>query len=141
MGIGNTTPSAALTTALGVPSTPPGRSPDELPRNTAAGQKALDINAFNPHDGLDLFSKAGGGNRRFHIPRGVPDFRRLTLPPRLYARIPPIRGTGPLRRPVPLGLDPLPDWGMRMGESAGAALAIPIIESARRLSFGNGNLC
>ena len=48
MGIGNTTPSAALTAALGVPTCKiPGRSPDELRRNTAAGQKALDINFPN----------------------------------------------------------------------------------------------
>lgn len=157
MGIGNTTASAAITAAAaGVPpgettGQGTGRSPDELRRKTAVVQKALDVNAPNPADGLDLLSKVGGFEigvlagvilgaamtRRAVVIDGfisgaaaliadalAPAARDYMLASHLSAE----RGhRAALTR---LGLTPLLDLGMRLGEGTGAVLAMPIIETA-----------
>ena len=66
MGIGNTTPSSAITSVI--TGRPPhettgrgtGRTDAQLERKIAIVQRALDVNQPNPADGLDVLAKVGG---------------------------------------------------------------------------------
>ena len=157
MGIGNTTASSAIASAL--TQRPPeettgrgtGRNDHELQRKSEIVEKALSVNQPNPDDPIDVLTKVGGFEigvlagvilgaaftRRPIILDGFvsgaaaliahslcPYTRDYMVAAHLSAE----RG----HRVVlsNLGLSPVLDLGMRLGEGTGAALAMPIIEAA-----------
>jgi nicotinate-nucleotide--dimethylbenzimidazole phosphoribosyltransferase len=160
MGIGNTTPSAAVCSVI------TGRSVREVTgRGTGIDQKrlehkigviqgALSLNRPDPEDPLDVLSKVGGfeigglaGVMLGAACRGIPvvidgfisgaaALIAEALSP--LARDYMVAGhvsTEPGHRAVlaHLGLNPLLDLGMRLGEGTGAVLAFPILEAAAGL--------
>ncbi len=157
MGIGNTTASSAITAS--VTGRPPdettgegtGRSPDELRSKIEVVRTALRVNQPDPSNGLDLLSKVGGFEigtlagvilgaammRRAVVLDGfISGAAALTA----HALCPASRDymiashvsaeRGHRLALAHLELSPLLDLGMRLGEGAGAVLAMPIIEVA-----------
>ena len=157
MGIGNTTASSAITAAV-TGSLPEettgqgtGRTPGELRHKIRVVREALELNAPDPSDGLDLLSKIGGfeigvlagvvlGAAMMRRPvvldgfiSGAAALVANVLCP--YARdymiashVSAERGHRSLLHW--LELSPLLDLSMRLGEGTGAALALPIVEVA-----------
>ena len=157
MGIGNTTPSSAITSAIA--GRPPrettgrgtGRTDDELDRKVAVVQRALVVNKPDPTDGLDVLSKVGGyeiGVLAGVILGGAFATRPVVLdgfisgaaalianrlcPTASDYMIAAHQSAESGHRVVleHLGLRPLLYLDMRLGEGTGAALAMPLIESA-----------
>jgi nicotinate-nucleotide--dimethylbenzimidazole phosphoribosyltransferase len=159
MGIGNTTPSAAITAAITgadvaqVTGRGTGVDDDALAAKIATIQRALDVNQPNGEDGLDVLMKVGG----FEI--GVLAGVMLGAAARNCVVIVDgfISGAGALIawRLCPnvasrliaghcsvepghnvglqaMGLNPLLDLNMRLGEGTGATLAMHIVEAAAR---------
>jgi len=160
MGIGNTTPSAAIVAALsGRPVasvTGRGTGVDEagLARKIAAIETALAVNRPNPADAFDVLSKVGGleiaglagvilaaASRR--VPVVIDGF--ISGAAAVIAV-----GLAPAARPYIiashrsveighaamfdlLGVRPLFDFDLRLGEGTGAALAFHVIEAACRI--------
>ena len=157
MGIGNTTASSAITAA--VTGQPPeettgegtGRNPEELSHKIGVVRTALEVNAADPTDGAGLLAKLGGFEigvlagvilgaammRKAVIVDGFisgaaalvanavcPAARDYMLPSHVSAE------RGHRAALAGLGLEPLLDLGMRLGEGTGAALAMPIVEVA-----------
>ena len=157
MGIGNTTASSAITAA--VTGRPPeettgegtGRNPEELSHKIGVVRTALEVNAPDPTDGTGLLTKLGGFEigvlagvilgaammRKAVIVDGFisgaaalvanavcPAARDYMLPSHVSAE------RGHRAALAGLGLEPLLDLGMRLGEGTGAALAMPIVEVA-----------
>ena len=157
MGIGNTTASSAITAAI--TGRPPrettgrgtGRTDQELQRKIAVIERALEVNKPDPGDGLDVLAKVGG----FEI--GV--LAGVALGGALAGRVVVLDGfisgaagliahsfcpnvtdylvaahlsAEPGHRIVlsHLGLSPLLDLGMRLGEGTGAVLAMGLVEAA-----------
>ncbi len=160
MGIGNTTPSAAIVCALS------GKSPAQLTgRGTgiddaALGKKisaietALAVNRPDPNDALDVLSKVGGfeiaalagavlGAAALRAPL-VCDGLIATAGALIACRLAP-HSAGYLfvshRSAEPghiamcdlIGMKPILDLGMRLGEGTGSALAMNIIEAAAKV--------
>jgi len=160
MGIGNTTASAAVGVCLAAAGVEEmvgrGTGVDDqgLSRKRQAVRKALDLHGPDPRDGLDVLSKVGG----FEIggiagcilaaahqkrPVVVDGFistagaliARALCPASVQYMFAGHRSAEPghgimLRR---LGLEPLLDLGMRLGEGTGAALAMTVMEAAVRI--------
>ena len=159
MGIGNTTPSSAITSAITgcgpVETTGPGtgRTPSELHHKVSMVKKALDRNRPDPSDPIDVLAKVGGleigvlagvvlGATRMRravvldgfisgaaalIAQGLsPDSGDYMIASHLSAE--------PGHRLVldRLGLDPLLDLRLRLGEGTGAVPAMGIVEAAAR---------
>ncbi len=157
MGIGNTTPSSAITSAVtGLPAADTtgegtGRTPDELRRKAAVVQTALETNRPDPGNGIDLLAKVGGfeigllagvilGSAMMRravvldgfisgaaalIARAVcPYSRDYMIASHLSAE------RGHRAALAALGLSPLLDLGMRLGEGTGAVICMPIVEAA-----------
>ncbi len=157
MGIGNTTASSAIVSA--VTGRPPeettgegtGRTAEELQHKIAVVRTALDVNSPDTRDGLDLLSKVGGFEigvlagvvlgtammRRAVVLDGFisgaaalvadalcPTARDYMIASHVSAE------RGHRIALAHLGLTPLLDLGMRLGEGTGAALALPIVETA-----------
>ena len=157
MGIGNTTPSSAITSA--VTGLPPGdttgegtgRTPEELRRKADVVQAALDANRPDPADGVELLAKVGGFEigvlagvilgaammRRAVVVDGFisgaaalvanavcADSRDYMIASHMSAE------RGHRAALASLGLTPLLDLGMRLGEGTGAVLCMPIVEAA-----------
>jgi len=160
MGIGNTTPSAAIAAAL--TGLPPesivgrGTGVDEagLGRKRAAVQRALHVNQPDPGDGLDVLAKVGG----FEIgglagamlaaaahsrPVVVDGFISTAAAMIAVSLCPQARSyliashtsqeLGHRRMLEWLALEPLLDLGLRLGEGTGAVLAMSIIEAACKI--------
>jgi nicotinate-nucleotide--dimethylbenzimidazole phosphoribosyltransferase len=155
MGIGNTTPSAAIICAL------TGRSADEITgRGTGIDDATLELKtrivadaAARVHDadpmtvlaevgGLEIAAIAGfiAGARAPVVVDGVIALAGLlvaaSLDPTVTDRvIAGHRSTEPGATAVleHLKLEPLLDLGMRLGEGTGALLAVPIVQAAARL--------
>ncbi|HEX4904006.1 MAG TPA: nicotinate-nucleotide--dimethylbenzimidazole phosphoribosyltransferase, partial [Acidimicrobiales bacterium] len=155
MGIGNTTPSAALIAAL------TGRPAAEVTgRGTGIDDATLDLKTRIVHDavarrrtddpmhvlaeigGLEIAAIAGfvTGARVPVVVDGVIALAGLlvaaSIDPSVLDRvIAGHRSTEPGATAVldHLDLDPLLDLGMRLGEGTGALLAVPIIQAAARL--------
>lgn len=159
MGIGNTTPSAAIAAAIvGRPVaqvTFRGTGIDDagLARKIAAIEAGLRVNAPDPRDPVDVLAKVGGyeiggiagvvlGCAALGLPVVVDGF--ISTAGALIASElhPHVRGyvfaahrsveighTGMLER---IGQRPLLDLEMRLGEGTGAALAMTIIDAALR---------
>ena len=157
MGIGNTTPSSAITSAVtGVSPEETtgegtGRTPEELRHKAEVVRAALEVNAPDPVDGLDLLSKVGGfeigvlagvvlGAATMRRPVVVDGFisgaaalvaRALCPSARDYMIASHVSAERGHRAALAsLELVPLLDLGMRLGEGTGAALAIPIVEAS-----------
>jgi nicotinate-nucleotide--dimethylbenzimidazole phosphoribosyltransferase len=157
MGIGNTTPSAAIACAL------MGESPEKiagrgtgvddegLKRKISAIQRALDVNQPNPKDGLDVLSKVGGfeigglagvmiGAAANHVPVMVDGFIStaaamiaVTLAPQCKDYLIAAHRSKEYGHSAMLewlGLKPLFDLDLRLGEGTGAALGISMAEAA-----------
>ena len=157
MGIGNTTASAAITSV--VTGMPPedvtgdvaGRPTAGLEHKVAVIQRALEVNAPNSTDGLAVLSAVGGfeigvlagviigasahgrpvvldgfisGAAALIANAIAPETRDYMIAAHLSAE------RGHRAALDHLGLTPLLDLGMRLGEGTGAALAMPIIEAA-----------
>ena len=160
MGIGNTTPSAAIAAAItGKPAGEicgRGTGVDDagLKRKTSAVERALQVNQPNPADGLDLLAKVGGfeigglagailgaaANRRPVVIDGfistAAALVAVTLAPQVRDYLIAAHTSQELGHRLMtewLGLVPLLDLQMRLGEGTGAALAISLVEAACKI--------
>jgi nicotinate-nucleotide--dimethylbenzimidazole phosphoribosyltransferase len=160
MGIGNTTPSAAIAAALTgeSPAKIAGRGTgvdDEgLKRKISAVERALAVNQPNPKDGLDVLAKVGGfeigglagvilGAAANGKPVMVDGFISTAAAMIAVAIAPAARpylisahrsqefGHGVMLNW--LGLKPLFDLDLRLGEGTGAALGISMAEAACKI--------
>ena len=160
MGIGNTTPSAAIAAAI------TGRSVQEiagrgtgvddegLQRKITAIQKALDVNHPNAEDGLDTLAKVGGfeigglagailaaaAHRKPILIDGfistAAAMVAVSLAPQTRHYLIAAHRSQELGHQIMLewlGLEPLLDLGLRLGEGTGAALAISLVEAACKI--------
>lgn len=160
MGIGNTTPSAAIGVALtGKPveemvGRGTGIDEEALRKKQGTIRQALEVNRPDPRDGLDVLAKVGGfeiGGIAGCILAGAYHRRPVVIDGfistagALVARAlcPTVveylfaghcsEETGHRRMLEYLGLDPILDLRMRLGEGTGAALAMGVIEGAVRV--------
>ncbi len=157
MGIGNTTPSAAIAAAI------TGRAVGEIVgrgtgvddaglfRKMAAVQNALAVNRPDPHDGVDVLSKVGGfeigglagailaaaAHRKPVVIDGFISTAAALIAVTLAPHVRPYliaahrsreRGHGIMLDW--LGLTPVLDLDLRLGEGTGAALAMSIVDAA-----------
>jgi nicotinate-nucleotide--dimethylbenzimidazole phosphoribosyltransferase len=160
MGIGNTTPSAAIAAALtGLPTEQivgRGTGIDDagLRRKRSLVQRALEVNAPDPAAGLDILAKVGGfeiaglvgailvtaANLR---PVVIDGFISTAAAMVAVTLCPQVRGyliaahaspeLGHRRMLEWLQLSPLLDLEMRLGEGTGAVLAMSIAEAACKI--------
>ncbi len=160
MGIGNTTPSACITACLCAadPNLVTGRGTgidDAIhARKCAIVAQALALNRPQAGDGLDVLGKVGGleigaiagfylGCAAARKPVVVDGFiatagaliAQALCPSVVEHLIAGHRSVEPGHRIAlaRLGLDPLLDLGLRLGEGTGAALAFPLVQAAGRL--------
>jgi nicotinate-nucleotide--dimethylbenzimidazole phosphoribosyltransferase len=160
MGIGNTTPSAAIACAFlnqhpkEVAGRGTGVDDEGLNRKISAIERGLKVNKPNPKDGLDVLSKVGGfeigglagvmlGAASKHVPVMVDGFIStaaamiaVSLAPQcknylISAHRSREHGHGLMLDW--LGLKPLLDLDMRLGEGTGAALGISFAEAACKI--------
>jgi nicotinate-nucleotide--dimethylbenzimidazole phosphoribosyltransferase len=160
MGIGNTTAAAALCAAL-LPADPAavcgsgtGLDEEGVARKVAAVTRALEVNRVDAADPVGVLAALGGfeiavlagvmlGCRAARVPVVLDGF--ITGAAALVAAaIEPAAVESMIaghRSPEPghalalerLGLEPLLDLRLRLGEGSGAALALPIVRSALAL--------
>jgi nicotinate-nucleotide--dimethylbenzimidazole phosphoribosyltransferase len=160
MGIGNTTSSAAIAAAITgcAPEELVGRGTgvDDvgLQRKLKAVERALEVNSPDPDDALDVLSKVGGfeiggitgailaaaAHRRLVVVDGFISTAAAMLAVILQPRVREYlfaghcsQETGHRRMMDWLGLEPILDLRMRLGEGTGAALASSLIEAACKL--------
>jgi nicotinate-nucleotide--dimethylbenzimidazole phosphoribosyltransferase len=159
MGIGNTTPSSAIVAVMtGRPVaqvTGRGTGVDDaaLARKVAMIERALEVNRPNPKDALDVVSKVGGfeiaglagvilGAAAHRVPVVIDGFisgaaalvaagLKPEVKPYLIAAHQSVE-IGHHAMLELLGLRPLFDLGLRLGEGTGAALAFHILEASVR---------
>jgi len=157
MGIGNTTPSAAIAATF------TGKNPAEiagrgtgvdaagLQRKISAIQQALLVNQPDIKDGLDVLSKVGGfeigglagailataAHRRPVVIDGfistAAAMIAVSLAPQVHEYLIAAHTSMELGHHLMmdwLGVEPLLDLQMRLGEGTGAALAVSIVEAA-----------
>jgi nicotinate-nucleotide--dimethylbenzimidazole phosphoribosyltransferase len=159
MGIGNTTASSAIIAALTgravaeVTGRGTGIAADALPRKIAVIEKALDVNQPDPGDPVGVLAKVGGleiaaltgvilGAAAHRVPVVMDGFISSAA---ALAAVRLCRAAAPYILPShvsvevghqvvldELGLVPLFDLQMRLGEGTGAALAMSIIEAAAK---------
>jgi nicotinate-nucleotide--dimethylbenzimidazole phosphoribosyltransferase len=160
MGIGNTTPSAAIAVAM------TGHSPAEvvgrgtgvddagLDRKIAAVRRALTVNRPDPADALDVLAKVGGfeigglagamlaaaAHRRPVMVDGfistAAAMIAVGLAPQARSYLIPAHRSQERGHRLMLGwlgLEPLLDLDMRLGEGTGAALGISLAEAACKI--------
>jgi nicotinate-nucleotide--dimethylbenzimidazole phosphoribosyltransferase len=160
MGIGNTTPSAAIAAALtGLTATEiagrgTGVDDQGLQRKIAAIENALQTNQPDPSDGLDVLAKIGGfeigglagailaaaANRR---PVVIDGFISTAAAMLAVSLAPEVRSyliaahtsqeRGHHLMMEWLRIEPLLDLKLRLGEGTGAVLAMTLVEAACRL--------
>jgi nicotinate-nucleotide--dimethylbenzimidazole phosphoribosyltransferase len=160
MGIGNTTPSAAIACAVTgrTPSEIVGRGTgvdnDGLKRKIQAVEDALRINHPDPSDGLGLLSKVGGfeiGGLAGAILAAAAERRpvvidgfistaaaiiAVTLAPQVREYLIAAHCSQELGHRLMmdwLGVAPLLDMHMRLGEGTGAALAMSVVEASCKI--------
>ncbi|GAB4497941.1 MAG: nicotinate-nucleotide--dimethylbenzimidazole phosphoribosyltransferase [Anaerolineales bacterium] len=160
MGIGNTTPSAAIAACI-LGHTPEdivgrGTGVDDagLARKVNVVKRALKVNKPNPEDGLDVLAKVGGfeigglagvmiGAASKHVPVMVDGFIStaaaliaVTLAPECRQYLISAHRSqekGHTMMLTWLGLTPLLDLDLRLGEGTGAALGISMAEAACKI--------
>ena len=160
MGIGNTTPSTAI--AAVTTGRPPaelsgrgtGLDDEGLARKIRVLEEALEANHPDPADPVDILSKVGGfeiggiaglviGAAQSRIPVVI-DGLISTAGAMIAWRLAPTLGDYlfAAHRSVEqaqsvmlasMGLEPILDLGMRLGEGTGCALAMPIIEAGAKV--------
>jgi nicotinate-nucleotide--dimethylbenzimidazole phosphoribosyltransferase len=157
MGIGNTTPSAAIAAAItGQPVAEiagRGTGIDDagLQRKISAIQRALQVNQPDPQDGLDVLAKVGGfeigglagailsaaANRRPVVIDGfistAAAMIAASLAPQVRDYLIAAHTSQELGHHLMmewLGVQPLLDLQMRLGEGTGAVLAMSLVEAA-----------
>ncbi len=157
MGIGNTTASSAITASI--TGEPPelttgegaGRTPDELRQKIHVVRKALEVNEPDPNNALEVLAKVGGFEIGVlaGVALGSASMRRAVLLDGFISGAAALVAHGlcasvsdymiASHRSVERGhaavlsylqLNPLLKLGMRLGEGAGAVLAMPIVEAA-----------
>ncbi|MBI5080134.1 MAG: nicotinate-nucleotide--dimethylbenzimidazole phosphoribosyltransferase, partial [Chloroflexi bacterium] len=160
MGIGNTTPSAAITAVItGEPVarvTGRGTGVDEagLQRKVAMIEKAIAINKPDPKNPMDVLSKVGGleiagiagviiGAASGGVPvvidgfiSGAAALIACQLAPEVKPYLIAAHQSVEIGHRVMLdhiGLRPLLDMNLRLGEGTGAVLAFHLIEAATRI--------
>lgn len=160
MGIGNTTPSAAICacitgkTAAEVTGRGTGIDDDALQHKIRIVQKALDVNQPDPSDGIDVLAKVGGfeiggiaglilGAAALGKPIVIDGFistagaliAQKLAPAAADYMVAAHRSTEQGHRLMheQLGKEPLLDLNMRLGEGTGAALAMDLVEAAARM--------
>ena len=136
MGIGNTTASSAIAAAL--TGRPPsettgrgtGRNDRELAHKVAVVERALRVNRPDPSDGLDVLAKVGGLDGFISSAAGLiasslcPNVRDYVVAAHMSAE------AGHRIVLSHMGLRPILDLDMRLGEGTGAVLAMGLIEAA-----------
>lgn len=157
MGIGNTTPSAAITAAItgqpvaAVTGRGEGLNDEQLAHKIEVVQRALDINKPDPNDPIEVLSKVGGfeigglagviiGAAAHRIPVVIDGFisgaaaliaTRLAPGAKDYLVAGHLSAESGHRIQLEyLGLAPLLNLNMRLGEGTGAALGMAIVEAA-----------
>lgn len=160
MGIGNTTPSSCITACLAgadaAAVTGRGTGIDDAAhaRKREVVARALALHRPDPADGLDVLAKVGGleigaiagfylGCAAARKPVVVDGFIATAGALIAQALCPKVtdhilaghRSVEPGHRIAlaKLGLDPLLDLGLRLGEGTGAAMAFPLVQAAGRL--------
>lgn len=157
MGIGNTTTSSAVTAVLaGLPpdattGAGTGRTPEQIRHKTDVVRRALATNAPDGGDPVDILAKVGGfeigvlagtvlGGAAARCAVVLDGFIAGTAAMIAFGLSGTVRDyliashrsaeRGHAAVLAHLGLRPLFDFGMRLGEGTGAVLAVPIIEAA-----------
>ena len=159
MGIGNTTPSSAIVTVFSGEKDPTpfvgsgaGLDPALLKHKADVIREAIERNAPDPADPIDVLAKVGGfeiggiaglilGAAAYRRPVLVDGFIS-TAGALIAQRLSPASAEymilahssaerGHLRMRELLGKSPLLDLGLRLGEGTGAALAMPLLDAAR----------
>lgn len=157
MGIGNTTPSAAIVAVMGnydpfeVVGIGAGLAADQLDHKANVIRKAISQNQPNPHDPIDVLSKVGGfeiggmaGTMLAAAAHGVPvvvdgfistaaAIIACAIEPKVKDYLIPSHCSAEKGGKTALdliGLQPMFDMGMRLGEGSGAAIAFNIVEAA-----------
>ena len=160
MGIGNTTPSSAITSvATGLPAAEvtgrgTGIGDEQLKHKVAAIEKGLTVNKPNGSDGVDVLAKVGGfeiggiaglilGAAAQGKPVLVDGFvstagaliAQMIEPKSTLYMIAAHRSVEKGHRAAleKLGKEPLLDLDLRLGEGTGAALAMCLVEAAVRI--------
>ena len=160
MGIGNTTPSSAILSVLSgrpvgqVTGRGTGISDQALENKIRAIEKAIDINRPDPKDPVDVLAKVGGfeiggiagvilGAAYYRVPVVVDGFistagamlAKALAPNSAQYMIAAHRSLeyGHQFMLEELGLNPLLNLNLRLGEGTGAALAMSIVESAAQV--------
>ena len=160
MGIGNTTPSSAITAVMTgadismVTGAGTGLDDEGWRRKVKAIQKALEINQPDRNDPLDVLSKVGGfeiggitgvilAGAKYRIPIVVDGFISgaavliaSSLSPQTKAYLIASHQSVEKGHKIileSLGLKPLLNLGMRLGEGTGAALGIFLVEASLRI--------
>ena len=160
MGIGNTTPSAAIAclvtrrSANEIVGRGTGVDDEGLRRKIVAVENALEVNRPDPQDGLDILSKVGGfeigglagailgaaANRRPVVIDGfistAAAIVAVTLAPQVRDYLIAAHCSQELGHRLMmdwLGVQPLLDMHMRLGEGTGAALAISLVEASCKI--------
>ncbi|MDD2922840.1 MAG: nicotinate-nucleotide--dimethylbenzimidazole phosphoribosyltransferase [Anaerolineales bacterium] len=160
MGIGNTTPSAAIACALmnqspeKIAGRGTGVDDDGLKRKISAIARALSVNKPNATDGLDVLAKVGGfeigglagvmlGAAALRTPVMVDGFIStaaamiaVTLAPQCKNYLIAAHRSKEVGHGLMLdwlGLKPLLDFDLRLGEGTGAALGISMAEAACKI--------
>lgn len=160
MGIGNTTPSAAIVAAM--TGQPPARvtgrgtgiDDSGLAHKLAAIERAMAVNEPNPHDALDVLAKVGGfeigglvgvmlGAAARRVPvvidgfiSGAAALVACGLAPQVNPYLIAAHQSVEIGHRVALEhltLTPLLDLELRLGEGTGAVLAFHLVEAAARL--------
>ena len=160
MGIGNTTSSSAITAAItgadvvGVTGRGTGLTDDGWERKVKMIQQALDLNRPNPKDALDVLSKVGGfeiggiagvilAGARYRVPvvidgfiSGAAALIATTLSPQVKPYLIASHQSAEQGHRVLLeylGLKPLLNLDLRLGEGTGAALGIFLVEAGLKI--------
>lgn len=160
MGIGNTTPSAAIVAAMTgspvelVTGRGTGISAERWQHKVAVVRRALDMNQPDPTDALDVLAKVGGfeigglagvilAAAAARLPVIIDGFISGAAALIAVGLAPAARGylvaahasVEPGHRAAlgHLGLTPLLDLGLRLGEGTGGALAVHLLDAAARV--------
>ena len=160
MGIGNTTASSAVTTALTgadvttVTGRGTGLDDEGCKRKVKVIKKALKINRPNPKDAIDVLSKVGGfeiggiagiilAGARYHIPvvidgfiSGAAALIAASLSPKVKSYLIASHQSVEQGHKIILeylGLKPLLNLDLRLGEGTGAALGIFLVEASLKI--------
>ncbi len=160
MGIGNTTPSSAIAAVLTgrpvveVTGKGTGISDASLKQKVRTIEKGIKVNAPNPKDALDVLSKVGGaeiggiaglilGAAANRIPVVIDGFISTAGALIAYTIEPKVQGylfaahnsveIGHKSMLDKMGLQPILDLNLRLGEGTGAALAMLMIEAGLKI--------